>query len=128
VELKLINFQAPKRFIQKFIKRHSLVTRRLTRLATKTTEEVTLTNFFAEINVIIGPAKTWNYDEIPIFFEPDFNYTLIEKGEKAVSILSVLADTTRMTLTVTISASGNIIPNIILFFQKVLLNLKLAKT
>ncbi len=122
-ELKIRDFKASKGFIDKFKRRNSLVTRRRTRLSTKPIEEMKelIIRFYEEVNSIIElypPDKVWNYDEVPIFFEPNFTYTIAPKGEKAVSILSLMANKMRMTLVVTISASGRMIPSIMLFFSK----------
>jgi len=64
------------------------------------------------------PAQIWNFDEVRIYFEPNFSRTM-EKGEnKNVAILSVGARNMRMTIILCISASGEMAPPVLLYFNK----------
>eukprot|EP01022_Parablepharisma_sp_SALTPOND_P000666 TRINITY_DN1039_c1_g1_i1.p1 TRINITY_DN1039_c1_g1~~TRINITY_DN1039_c1_g1_i1.p1 ORF type:complete len:633 (+),score=65.21 TRINITY_DN1039_c1_g1_i1:444-2342(+) len=122
-ELRIENFKASMGFIQKFKERNNLVKRSHTRFATKTASAMTpiIAKFFTELNVVISeytPDKIWNYDEIPVYFEPLVSHTIAPRGSETVSILSVQAQQSRMTLVTAISAEGRILPPVLLYLSK----------
>eukprot|EP01022_Parablepharisma_sp_SALTPOND_P015453 TRINITY_DN2184_c0_g1_i1.p1 TRINITY_DN2184_c0_g1~~TRINITY_DN2184_c0_g1_i1.p1 ORF type:complete len:724 (+),score=45.23 TRINITY_DN2184_c0_g1_i1:74-2173(+) len=122
-ELGLEDCKCSLGYIARFKKRNGLVQRSATRFATKRAGEMKqlIAEFFNKVNKLVpkySKDDIWNYDEIPVYFEPVINRTLAPKGEEVVPIISVQAQRSRMTLVTVISGSGKVLPPILLYLAK----------
>lgn len=123
MELKIDGFKASNGWVENFETRHNLESRSVTRKCQNTVGQMKplFELFFCKINSAIekfDEHHIWNYDEIPIYFQPEINRTIDFKGTSTVSIISQQAQKKRLTLILLICADGTMAPPILLFKDK----------
>jgi len=122
-ELNITAFNGSIGWIQKFEKRYNLVSRCVTHYSNKTIgyAKTEIKSFYDKLNNVIKNYthdEIWNFDEVPIYFEPTIKKTIDIKGAETVTVISGNAMKKRMTLIIAISASGILCPPILLYFEK----------
>jgi len=117
------------KWVKNFMKRHNLVLRK----ATHRTLKNNMTVIKSKIDTFLKNVETfrnkWNYkdeliinfDETAIFFDFEVN-TVEVKGKKFVRTLQLGRQKQRLTCGVTICASGDLLPSLIIYNQKGILN------
>lgn len=102
------------------LKRYNLVARAVTTKCTKTVEEVRplMQAYFDDLNNIIEtqkPPAIYNMDEVPVFFELPRDTTLEIKGKKVIGRFSCGKEKERVSLVVTASSEGHLLPPFLIF-------------
>jgi len=88
----------------------------------KTIEEMKplIETYFSEVNTLFQTLKPsyhiiFNMDEVPIFFELCTDQTLDIRGRKVIGRISSGKDKERITLIITASANGDLLPPFLIF-------------
>jgi len=115
-----VKFEGSNGWYEKFRKRYKLASRFITTRCSKNAEEIknSLNSYFTELNQIIEnekPARIYNMDEVCIFFELSTERTLEIKGKKVVGGFSTGKEKERLTLIITASSDGTLLPPFLLF-------------
>lgn len=122
-QLNIKNFKSSAGFVQAFCERNGLSHRKPTHCAQQTNlaprelcEKVV--EFFAEFDRLITShsfENVVNMDETPIYVDPAVPRTIDMVGTKSVDIVNTGATKLRMTVVLTISERGEILPTYVLF-------------
>ena len=113
-------FGASNGWIDRFKTRYRLSSRFITTKCTKsvTEMETSLKAYFADLNNTLDtqkPAVIYNMDETSVFFELSRNHTFELKGKKIVGKFSSGKEKVRVTLVITASSTGYLLPPFLIF-------------
>lgn len=123
VKALYIDFKASNGWIDKFKKRYNITRRYITTVCSKSIEEMreAITTYFTDLSLkmkSLNPKFVYNMDEVGIFFEMETKYTLEIKGKKIVGKITSGKSKERLTLVVTASSNGSLLPPFIIFKVK----------
>lgn len=118
-------FQASRGWLQKFMKRHELSLRSRTslsqRLPADLEEKISSFQTFVKTersSEEIDDRYIVNMDETPVFFDIVPNKTVEQTGNKSVIIRSSGSDKKHVTVMLAVSATGDVLPTIVIFKGK----------
>ena len=124
-KLPELQFNASRGWCQKFLKRHSLTLRMKTSLAQRlpTDLEEHITAFHRHLYRLrcsedFDEELIGNMDETPPFFDVVPGCTIDKIGRKSVLIRTTGRDKIHLTVTLTVTASGKMLPSFIIFKGK----------
>lgn len=108
--------------VKRFLRKHSLVYRMGTHESQRHPEEVAeeATDFMVEMRKLVfgphcDPRFIINMDQTPVYFSMNEKSTLDLVGNKTIHVRKSTSDTKRATVAVTITASGKILPAVVIF-------------
>ena len=108
--------------VRRFVKHHSLTYRMGTHESQRHPDEVKeeAQDFLSEMKKkVVGPHRDQGYiiniDQTPVYFSMEPSKTLELIGRKTVHVRKSTNDTKRATVAVTITASGHILPSVVIF-------------
>lgn len=115
-----VKFEGSNGWLHKFKGRYNIVSRFVTTKCQKNAEEmkIAVESYFKELNEMtdaLNKPRVYNMDECCIFFELNRGQTLEVKGKKVVGAFSSGKDKERVTLLITASSDGHLLPPFILF-------------
>jgi len=113
-------FEGSNGWVDRFKARYKIASRFITTRCTKNVEEIknSLDSYFKELNTFIEiekPLKIYNMDEVAIFLELTNNRTLDIKGKKVIGSFSTGKDKERISLLITASSDGFLLPPFLIF-------------
>ncbi len=62
-----------------------------------------------------SPAFTWNMDQMPMWYAMTPQTTIEPRGSRTVNVRTATGDSKRVTVAVTITASGHLLPSMVVF-------------
>lgn len=115
-----IKFGASNGWMDRFKRRYKLSSRFITTKCSKSVPEMesSLNAYFTDLNNTLDtqkPAVVYNMDETAVFFELSSNHTFEVKGKKIVGKFSSGKDKERVTLIITASSTGYLLPPVLIF-------------
>ena len=118
-------FRASKGWLEKFLSRHSLSMRARTSISQKLPAQLErkLESFLNEVRVLrvrhgYSPDMIINKDETPMYFDMVPEKTISKKGKKEVHVRSSGAEKRKLTVTLTCTGDGEMIPALAIFKGK----------
>jgi len=114
------DFESSNGWVDRFKKRYKIAQRFITTKCTKNIDDmkISLQASFTDLNNTIlekTPTLLYNMDEVGIFFELSRDRTLEIKGKKVVGKFSSGKDKERVTLIITVSSDGYLLPPFLIF-------------
>ena len=110
-------------FVNRFCDRNHFVVRKPTHQAQETNKSVndackTVLEFLTEFQTLLANNQfdvVLNMDETPIYLDPAVTRTLESVGARTVDVVNTGCQKSRITLVVTISSDGQLLPGYLLF-------------
>ena len=119
------DFKASRGWLSKFMKRHNLSLRAKTSMAQKLPTQLDqhiekFTNYLRTTREEeeIYNDMILNMDETPVFFDTVPNKTVDIKGTKTVKVRTTRSEKRHVTLVLTVTASGEMLPPMVIFKGK----------
>lgn len=122
------NNRPGRKWFKSFMKRHPILSERLTQNLTKSRSDVTeikIRNWFQEVSsylreqnlldVLKDPCRIFNADETAFFLAPKGMKCLLKKGDKAAYTMIANDEKECLTTLVTVSADGKIVPPMVVY-------------
>jgi len=118
------SFKASNGWVQNFMRRYKIVSRKKTHATSQIINEITalVMSYFDSLQEIHSWGKDsivfLNFDETPLFFDFSSDYTLSMKGESEVKVLSHSSAKTRATFGPCVTSTGELLPPLYVFVYK----------
>lgn len=121
--LELQGFMASNRFVQKFCRRNNLCYRKATHKAQEKNQSGSdacrvVLKFLVELDRLLRSETFFemlNMDETPVYYDTLYERTIDEVGARSVDVLTCNGEKSRLTLAVTVSSLGDVLPGYVIF-------------